>query len=151
LKVEYREDRQDEEVGWIFSEVKRVYDEHLDVLSANSDAAERFTQLFHSVIRDALYWLRWEFKSPHYAEEKEWRLVANPMGVRRRKSRVGNGQIVPYLEMPLPRIAERPIDRLAIPRIVLGPRCHQSVLRSIRGLLQNLAYPQVVRSRLSLR
>lgn len=151
VKVEYDEDRQDEEVRWIFSSIRRVYEEHIEVLSLNANASRRFTWLFYDVVRDALYWLRWEFKSPYYAEEEEWRIVANPHGVMRRKSRVGNGHIVPYLEMPLPQIAAPRINRLAIPRIVLGPRCQQSVLRSIRGLLTNIAYPEVVRSRLSLR
>lgn len=152
VKVEYDEEAQDAEVRWIFSEVRRIYEQHAGVLSGNGGAANRFTQLFYDIIRDALYWLRWEFKSPHYSEEKEWRLVANPVGIRRPLTRVSNGHIVPYLEMPLPQVAARPINRLAIPRIILGPRCQQqSVLRSLRGLLQNIAYPEVVPSRLSLR
>jgi hypothetical protein len=151
LKVEYDEQAQDDEVIWMFCEIRRAYEDHADILALNPHAAKRFIQLIQSVTRDALYWLRWEFKSPCYSEEKEWRLLATPFGLVHPKFRVSNGHIVPYLEMPLPQVAARPINRLAISRIILGPRCQQSVLRSVRILLQNLAYPEVIRSRLSLR
>lgn len=151
VKVEYEQSVQDNEIRWILSETKKVYDKHIPALSTNPDAADYFTLHFRDPLRNALYWLRWEFKSPHYSEEKEWRLVANPMSINRRRTRVTNGGIVPYLEMPLPQTPCHPLNQLAIPRIVLGPRCPQSALRSIRGLLQNLAYPTVERSRLALR
>lgn len=150
IKVEYDVGKQDSEVRWIFESAKQVYDDHVDVLSGNPDTAKRLPQLFYDVIRDVLYWLRWEFKSPYYAEEREWRLVCNPTGFHH-MTRMSNGNIVPYVEMPLPQTSRLPINELAIPRIVLGPRCPPSALRSIRGLLQNLAYPRVVRSNLSLR
>lgn len=150
IKVEYDPEIQDEEVMWIFKNAKSVFDDHESILSTNEHTKRRLPQLFHDVIRDALYWLRWEFKSPHYSEEKEWRLVSNPMGFRH-LTRVSNGHIVPYVEMPLPQTSDRPLNQLAIPEIVLGPRCPPSAVRSIRGLLQNLAYPKVVRSKLALR
>lgn len=150
VKVEYDQDRQDAEIKWIFTEASRVYDDHIGVLSSNPDATTYFTQRFYYALRDAIYWLRWEFKSPHYREEREWRIVANPLGMLRRKSRVAGGHIVPYLEMPLPQTAGvRP--QFAIPRIILGPRCQPSVMGSIRRMLTNLASPKVVRSQLALR
>lgn len=151
IKVEYNPDRQIAEVRKIFEAARIVYDTHESILSANVHTAKRFPQLFYDVIRDALNWLRWEFKSPFYSEEREWRLVSNPIGIRYNSTRVSNGHIVPYVEMPLPQIAARPVNRLAIPRIVLGPRCPTSAVRSIRSMLQNLAYPEVVRSNLALR
>lgn len=150
VKVEYDAERQSAEVRWVFETARAVYDAHADVLSVNPHAAKRLPQLFHDVIRDSLYWLRWEFKSPYYAEEREWRLVSNPIAFRH-LTRVSNGHIVPYVEMPLPQTPSRPQNELAVPRIVLGPRCPPSAVRSIRNMLQNLAYPEVVRSNLSLR
>lgn len=151
IKVEYNPERQISEVRKIFEGAKQVYDAHASVLAANPHTALRLPQLFSDVLRDAIYWLRWEFKSPYYSEEREWRLVSNPMGVRQNLTRVSNGHIIPYVEMPLPQTESRPINQLAVPRIVLGPRCPASALRSIRGMLQNLAYPEVVRSNLALR
>lgn len=150
VKVEYDQDRQDQELRWHFEAARRVYDEHAEGLSVNQYAARRFPALFHDVIRDALYWLRWEFKSPYYSEEREWRLVSNPVGLHY-KTRFSNGSIVPYVEMPLPQKAARPINEFAVPRIVLGPRCPASATRSFRTLLTNLCYPEIVRSNLALR
>ena len=151
IKVEYDTERQDNEVKSILMDAKAVHDIHIDRLSVNHDAALYFTRLFYYPIRDAFYWLRWEFKSPHYSEEKEWRLVANPLGFMRNKSRIVDDLIVPYMEMPLPQIPGKPTGQLAIPEIVLGPRCSPSLLRGIRGLLQNVAFPEIVTSRLSMR
>lgn len=151
IKVEYDPDRQNHEVRRIFESARKVYSVHEQILSTNQYAYARLPRLFHDVIRDALYWLRWEFKSPYYREEREWRLVLNPMGVFRNQTRLSNGHIVPYVEMPLPQTAGKPHNDLAVPRIILGPRCPASALRSIRGMLQNLAYPEVVRSDLALR
>jgi len=151
IKVEYDAETQRTEVRQIFEMARHLHDEHVDVLSTNPYTAVRLPQLFSDTIRDALYWLRWEFKSPAYREEREWRLVSTPMAIRTRLTRMSNGHIVPYVEMPLPQTPGRPVGRLEIPRIVLGPRCPPSAVRSIRGLLQNLAYPEVVRSELALR
>jgi len=150
IKVEYNSEKQTNEVRRIFESAKKVYVAHESILAANSDTAMRLPQLFSDVIRDAIHWLRWEYKSPYYSEEREWRLVSNPLGIRHNLTRFSNGHIVPYVEMPLPKTAST-INQLAIPRIVMGPRCPASALRSIRGMLQNLAYPEVVRSKLSLR
>lgn len=151
IKVEYDPERQIAEVRRIFEGAKQVYDSHSSILAVNSYTATRLPQLFSVVIRDALYWLRWEFKSPYYSEEREWRLVSNPIGIRHRLTRVSNGHIVPYVEMPLPQTLGMPLNQLAVPRIILGPRCPSSALRSIRGMLQNLASPEVLRSNLALR
>ncbi|MDP2212965.1 DUF2971 domain-containing protein [Phenylobacterium sp.] len=151
IRVEYDPDRQAAEIRGIFERVKQVYDAHANILAINLHTAARLPQLFYDVIRDALHDLRWEFKSPYYREEREWRLVSTQHGIRHGLTRMSNGHIVPYVEMPLPQVAAKPINRLAIPRIVLGPRCPPSALRSIRGMLQNLAYPEVVKSNLALR
>lgn len=121
IRVEYDRDQQAAEIRGIFERVKQVYDAHASTLAINPHTAVRLPQLFHDVIRDALYDLRWEFKSPYYREEREWRLVSTPHGIRHSLTRMSNGHIVPYVEMPLPQVVAKPINRLAIPRIVLGP------------------------------
>jgi hypothetical protein len=151
VKVEYNPEKQNAEVEWVLSTAKSVYEKHVDILKSNESAKQYFTQQFYYPIRDAFYWLRWEYKSPHYSEEKEWRIIANPVGFRHPKTRVAGEHIVPYLEMPLPQVTGKPNNQLSISRIVLGPKCQPSVLRSVRGLLQNLAFPAIVPSQLSLR
>ena len=151
IRVEYNQETQDREISWIMNEAKKVYDKHIEVLTSNSDAADYFTKCLYHPLRDAFYDMKWEFKSPHYSEEREWRIVVNPVIIRHGLTRVSNGHIVPYMEMPLPQTASKPINRLAIEHIVLGPRCQPLVIRGIRGLLTNLCYPLVERSKLALR
>lgn len=152
IKVEYEQERQDAEILTTFNMVDEVYKKHLKKLPSNPFAESFFLSRLQNPVREAIYWLRWEFKSPHYKEEKEWHLVLNPFGWHwGRTTRVSKGLIVPYVEIPLPQFPAKPHNRLAIPRIVLGPSCPPSAIKGIRGLLQNVANPDIERSQLSLR
>jgi hypothetical protein len=132
--------------------VNKTYERHCQPLAVNAAALRNFTGLFYYEVQSALRSLQHEFKSPEYAAEREWRLVARRFRPLRPMFRVGAGHIVPYFEMPLPQNDNPPpAYRLAISHIILGPRCQPTVVRSIRQLLQNIAYPEVIWSRVPLR
>ena len=95
IRVEYDVAVQDTEIRWIFTEARLLYDKYAESLLSYPSAIEYLKTRFLHPLREAMYWLRWEFKSPHYSEEKEWRIVVNPPGVFFKKTRVSNGRIIP--------------------------------------------------------
>lgn len=151
IKVEYDQKVQDAEIRAVLGSIAEIFEKHSESLLPFPHAHDFFVAKFYEPIREALYWLRWEYKSPHYQEEEEWRLVINPFGFQfgQSKTRISKGTIVPYVEIPIPRIGTTIYNtRLSIPRIVLGPTCPPSTAKGIRAML---SYAEIVPSELSLR
>lgn len=141
LKVQYDKDIQDKEIRSVLELIIQTYQRHSQALLPYHNAHDFFLAQFYEPIREALYWLRWEFKSPHYQEEQEWRLVMNPFGFQmgHSRTRVSNGTIVPYIEMPIPKSGRTIYNiRPSIHHIVLGPKCSPSVAKGIRAMFSHI-------------
>lgn len=77
------------------------------------------------------------FKHPGFSEENEWRLIELVRDAARVNTRVANGVLKPYVEVPIPG------DSAAVKRIVVGPRQQQSgmpVNYPIAALLRTNGY-----------
>jgi hypothetical protein len=73
------------------------------------------------------------FKSPTFAEEREWRLLVRCDGTLRKKLkfRAGGGIIRPYLEIPIS------IAKSSLASITCGPSPHGALAKTaVRSLLE---------------
>ena len=73
-------------------------------------------------------------KDESFSEEREWRLISNPMArVDRIKSRPGLSMIIPYLPFPL----KLGTQQMQVGRIVVGPSPHMELsIKSVKSFLE---------------
>jgi len=82
-----------------------------------------------------LFWL----KHPGFAEEKEWRILAEPGDLSKVRFRQGQGTLVPYIELDLPSS-----DKMPIQEITHGPSSHPLLAaQALEWLLKENGLPNV--------
>lgn len=148
IKVVYDEDVQNAELDWLFDRVRSVYDQHHAILKINADALDQLNLRTVYALDEALAEIRWEFKSPSYVEEQEWRLVAPRQKVSAEVHyRTSGGAIVPYIKAPIPGADGGSV----VDHLILGPRCPDRVAHGFRSMLNGRWYTKIERSALAYR
>lgn len=146
FKIEYDEQVQRDELTRLYQDLQRIMDQHEPILENNIHARSRLTTFAFEALRAALNAVKWEFKSPHYSEEAEWRLCFEPGPNPDPEHRVSRGLIIPYFKMDLPKAD----GRYGVKDIILGPKCAKGVGRGLGSMFKRNG-PIIKHSKLAFR
>lgn len=149
LKIEYDHEVQMGVFSEYFKNIRELYENHKFRLNENKAAMPYFiARLYHDIIQ-FIEQTSWEFKSPAYRDEHEWRLCLSGAVFLASKHRVSGNIIVPYEQLRMPWNTQK---GLPIKEIVLGPKCSDLAIRGIRTILNlRSTFPTIKRSTLSYR